>query len=222
MTQPEPASTAGNNQADSAPGNASTQTSGVGLSFLDILFTAAIGFGFSGAGGKGGLAQEDWLTNGNMPVGSDWINLGTLVLGFLTTALSWFGYRRSLTRQTLKYDNPWAMPRFVVDVTIIALYGILILSFKHFSIVIALMCVIFALYAVWSAISMLAREAGHHPRSNLFFCLLFLVIFVMNLAAPSNLPVWIGLSICLTVCYRIDRVTGPINRFFGEQPGSIG
>jgi hypothetical protein len=114
------------------------QQSGDHFDFLDILFAAMVTIGLTPevlqVNHLNGMLSETWvkemLTNNTPanPSREEREHLGAFFVGLLTLILSWFGVRASLRNNPIRSDDVFGMFRFIFDVMLILLYGVMGLS----------------------------------------------------------------------------------------------
>lgn len=127
-----------------------------GIDFLDFLFTAAVGFGLTPellqVSGISGLLSEKWQGEGRWPNQDEWFNIGVFVLGFLNLTLSWFGYHASIKSRKLNYTSGYGMARFVLDVLLVIIYGIILIKYRSFWVVLLGLILVFIIFVIWDCL----------------------------------------------------------------------
>ena len=109
------------------------------IEFVDPLFAVAIHLGFAH-----GLLNELWFQYWRLPSGDEWLRVASFGLGMLTLVLAWIAYHSSIRKRPVK-----AFGRFSVDVTLVILYGLLLVKYADFKAVLLLLVLIYALYVMW-------------------------------------------------------------------------
>lgn len=112
------------------------------IEFIDPLFAVAIHLGLSH-----GLLNETWFHDWHPPTGNEWLSLASFCLGMLTLALAWIAYHSSIRKRPVK-----AFGRFSVDVSLVILYGLLLVKYTNLQAVLSLLVLIYALYVVWDVL----------------------------------------------------------------------
>ena len=124
-----------------------------GLDFLDFLFTIAMSAGLTPEllqiGGMTGLLSEDWQKSGRYPNGDEWFNIWVFGLGFLNLTLSWFGYHASIKSRPLNYYSGYGMARFILDVSLVIMYGVILLKYKSFGVVLFILMLVYVIFVIW-------------------------------------------------------------------------
>jgi hypothetical protein len=124
-----------------------------GLDFLDLLFTVAISVGLTPEllqiSGLTGLLSEEWQKVGRWPNTNEFFGLGVFGLGFLNLTLSWFGYRASIKSRPLNYYSGYGMVRFILDVSLVIVYGVILLKYKSFGVVLSLLISVYVIFTIW-------------------------------------------------------------------------
>jgi hypothetical protein len=135
--------------------------SGDHFDFLDILFAAMVTIGLTPeviqVTHLPGMLSENWVKNvlADKPLtltNEEQKHFGTFIVGLLTLILSWFGVRVSLRKHPIRSDNVFGMFRFIFDVVLILLYGIILLVFKHIGSVLILLIIVYGIYFVWDVL----------------------------------------------------------------------
>lgn len=105
-----------------------------GVDFLDFLFTIAISVGLTPEllqiNGVTGLLSEPWNLQGTRLSSEDAFNLGVFFLGLFNLILSWFGYHASIDTRPLNYKSGFGMARFVIDVFLVLMFGVMLIKHK--------------------------------------------------------------------------------------------
>jgi hypothetical protein len=139
-------------EGNSVPKNDDT----AGLDFLDFLFTVAISVGLTPeliqVSGVTGLLSEAWQKEGRWPCPDELFNIGVFGLGFLNLTLSWFGYHASIRTRPLNYVRGYGMFRFLLDVLLVISYGVILIKFKSFHVVLVLLILVFFIFVVWDCL----------------------------------------------------------------------
>jgi len=131
-----------------------------GVTFIDFLFTIAVFVGIfpeaHGVNGYNSIFSQEWIKNFNMPSENDVAVLLSFMLCFFTVVLSWFGYHNSMLKFSHKGNHVFGMFRFMIDVTLLLLYILLLVNYDKILIVANLLIFIFFLYFCWDLL--LVRE----------------------------------------------------------------
>jgi len=139
-----------------------------GLDFLDFLFTVAISVGLTPEllNGPTGLLSEKWQLDGRWPNGQEWIQIGAFSVGFFNLTLSWFGYHASIRSRPLNYFTGYGMVRFIIDVLLVIVYGIILIKYRNPNIVFFLLLVVWFIFVIWDVLKILEYwrpKAGGRP-----------------------------------------------------------
>ena len=152
------------------------------IDLIDIVFTAMVTVGLTPeilqVNHITGMLSEPWVMAAlkgapRVPLTFELFDLGTFLLGLLTLLLSWFGIHASLQANPIQYSTNWGMLRFVLDVTLVLLYGVILIFFQQLHAVLFLLAVVYSLYVVWDIFKTLEyqedywnREVLHKNRIN--------------------------------------------------------
>ena len=208
-----------------------------GIDFLDFLFTISISVGLTpeilGNGNIKGLLSEEWVWKSQFPSSLDFYNLGVFSLGLLNLILSWFGYHGSIEVKPLKYRTLSGMVRFIFDVLLVIIYGLILLQFRNFKIVISLLVIVYFIFVIWDIFKIIEyrdnyskANVGHLQRyrreyvSFVFFVLfVILYLFYIFCLYSYSLGRWLSLilAIIFTVLYRINKDRAIWERWFGVK-----
>jgi hypothetical protein len=139
-----------------------------GLDFLDFLFTVAISVGLTPellqVFGITGLLSEAWQKEGRFPCGDELFNVGVFGLGFLNLTLSWFGYHASISSRPLNYFSGFGMVRFILDVSLVIMYGVILVKYKSFRVVLFLLLIVWLIFVIWDVLKI--REYWRHEETS--------------------------------------------------------
>jgi len=112
------------------------------IEFIDPLFAVSIHLGLSH-----GLLNETWFHDWRPPIGNEWLTLASFSLGMLTLVLAWIAYHSSIRKRPVK-----AFGRFSIDVSLVILYGLLLVKYTNLKAVLSLLVIIYFLYVVWDVL----------------------------------------------------------------------
>jgi hypothetical protein len=179
----------------------------INITFIDFLFTLVIQYGFQG------FLGEDWIEQGRFPVHSEIVSILIFVLGLLTVVLSWYGYHKSLTQRPNHY-GVCEMFRFILDVVMLLLYGILLNKYNNLTFSLYMIILVFVLYIIWDVLGIIAHRSEassggakrtYKRQKITFYCtvLLTLPIFFSNF----NEILRIVYAIFIVTAYRILKIT---------------
>jgi hypothetical protein len=206
-----------------------------GLDFLDFLFTVAISVGLTPellqVGGVTGLLSEAWQKEGRLPCTDELFNIGVFGLGFLNLTLSWFGYHASIRSRPLNYVRGYGMFRFLLDVVLVISYGIILIKFKSFYVVLALLLLVFIIFVVWDCLKIGEYWGEFKPKyeSNgilqafrrewvsVFSCALFVVLGIAYFCFGLNRWITLVLAILISFFYRFNKFFPTWERFLGVK-----
>lgn len=206
-----------------------------GIDFLDFVFTVAFSLGLTpeilNIPHFKGVLSEEWVAQGRCPMSGEWFPTLTLALGFLTLVLSWFGYHASIQRLPLRYETTSGLFRFLLDVLLVALYAVIMLQFRRFDVVLALLVVVYVLYVVWDVLKILehrdkshdtsARFVARHRRElvTVFWCLVFIVLALVHRSGWISEWLVLCLAILSTALYRVNKNHRIWEHLFGIPHG---
>jgi hypothetical protein len=202
-----------------------------GIDFLDFIFTVAFSFGLTpeilNIRDFKGLLSEGWVAGGRLPTCAELFAALTLGLGFLTLALSWFGYHASSISRPLKYETIWGMFRFLLDIVLVALYAVIMLQFRRLGVVLALLALVYGLYYVWDLLKIgeywVVYRNGEGSVLGPFRRELITLIHFGGLLLTWRLscgsPGWPSLccAIGLTISYRVTKSWPKFEWVFGVK-----
>lgn len=125
-----------------------------GLDFLDFLFTVAISVGLTPEvlNGATGLLSEKWQVEGRWPNGVEWIQIGVFIVGFFNLTLSWFGYHASIRSRPLNYFSGYGLARFMLDVSLVIVYGIILIKYRSPNVVFFLLLLVWLIFVIWDVL----------------------------------------------------------------------
>jgi hypothetical protein len=176
------------------------------ITFIDPLFAIALHLGFSH-----GLFQEKWFKEWQRPNGSEAFAIGVFALGFLTIALAWLGYHRSITRKPLR-----GLARFAIDVCLVMIYAAILMKFTNFGAVLMLLAITYLLYLLWdlakvveyrseyAAMSFTKRYSGVFVDLLWFAVLVSLVIVQRKQYLQNGMVLTLAFIACLG--HRVNKV----------------
>lgn len=200
--------------------DAENNTEPAGIDFLDFLFTVSMSIGLTpevlGREYITGLLSESWVREGRSPSGSDAFNLGVFLLGFLTLTLSWFGYHGSIKKRPLKYDTLSGMVRFIFDVLLVIIYGLILLRFRDFGIVLGLVVAAHLIFVIWDCFKIIEHWETYRDVPGPFYLQrfrreyvsgLYFILFFLLWVFSRYWPSWLSLilAITFTVLYRVNK-----------------
>jgi len=199
------------------------------LDLLDFLFTFALGFGMTpevlNAGLKG-LLSEVWYTEGRWPNTGELFDFLVFFVGFLNLALSWFGYHVSVRLRPLKYKSPYGMWRFLIDVVLVIVYGIILLEYKRFGVVLVWLIFVYALFPLWDFLKVREYQENFRAKPDPFLrryrrecvsgfaAVLFLLTGLLYYYQLNRRAI-LTLAGFVTVFYRINKGYPVWERIFG-------
>jgi hypothetical protein len=120
------------------------------LDLVRRLFAIAISIGVGAT-----LVKADWIKNGDWPSGKEVEQICIVLLALVATVLSWDGYLGSVRKKPL---NDW--PRFTIDVLLVFIYMVLIITSDKSWFWLPIICLMYALYVFWDALSILEYPAS--------------------------------------------------------------
>lgn len=193
-----------------------------GLDFLDFLFTVAISVGLTPEilqiTGITGLLSEDWQQTGRWPSKDEAFNIGVYFLGFLNLTLSWFGYHGSIIARPLNYFSGFGMTRFVLDVLLVTMYGVMLVKYRNFDGALLLLLIIYSIFVVWDYLKVCEhwekdfknKQGTRLQRYRREWVSLFAFGIVALIAAlyfllHVNRWIALALAIFITVFYRFNK-----------------
>jgi hypothetical protein len=193
-----------------------------GLDFLDFLFTVAISVGLTPEvlqiSGISGFLSEEWQKSGRWPSIDESFNIGVYLLGFFNLTLSWFGYHASIKARPLNYFSGYGMTRFILDVLLIIMYGIMLIKYRSFNVSIFLLSIIYLIFAIWDYLKICeywkkefrdksGTRLQRYRREwvSLFTFVIVAVIVLIYFMFHVNRWFVLVSAICITVFYRINK-----------------
>jgi hypothetical protein len=174
--------------------------------FIDPLFAIAIHLGFAH-----GLINSKWFVDWRMPITGERLTAATFALGFLTLVLSWLGYHQSIKSKPLK-----GYGRFIIDVTLVVIYAMILVKFENLNAVLLLLAIVYLLYLLWDIFKIneykeqydlrLSRGKRYHREivTAIWFGWFLLIWILSNTAIFDYQTLWIFAAIG-TVGYRIHK-----------------
>jgi len=187
------------------------------LEFIDFLFTGSIGVGTLPeilGGDFNGILSESWVTQGQMPLSPDLFYIASLILGVLTLSLSWYGYHDVMRRMKIRFEDLNGMFRFIIDISLVLLYAVILIKFKMFKVILAILVLIFILYFIWDIFiccykkkkGELTGEIIRGAGVTLFWLVCFVILWFLTFHI-NFLGLWcsLTLSILSVVLYRIHK-----------------
>lgn len=205
-----------------------------GVDFLDFLFTVAISVGLTPEilqiSGVAGLLSEPWSLQGTRFSSDDAFNCGVFFLGLFNLTLSWFGYHASLDTRPLNYKSGFGMARFMIDVFLVLMFGVLLIKHKSFDVVLALLVVIYLLYVVWDALKIgeywnsefKEKKGNYLERFRREWVTVFAFVTVALIAVfyfyfQMDRRYALALAIAITVFYRFNKIYSTWERLLGVK-----
>jgi Protein of unknown function (DUF2934) len=131
------------------------------IDLIDIVFTAVVAIGLTPEvlqkDHLTGMLSESWVKNAlsGKPISFSYtevLDLGVFLVGLLTLLLSWFGIHVSLRANPIRSTGMSGMFRFVLDVVLILLYGVILIFFRQLNAVLLLLAIVYSLYVVWDVL----------------------------------------------------------------------
>lgn len=194
-----------------------------GVDFLDFLFTVAISIGLTPEilqiNGVTGLLSEPWNLQGTSISSDDAFNLGVFFLGLFNLTLSWFGYYASIISRPLSYTSGFGMARFVIDVFLVLMFGVMLIKHKSFDVVLVLLVAIYLSYVVWDALKIgeywdsefKEKKGNHLKRFRREWVTVFAFVTVALIAVfyfCFQMDRWyaLALAIAISVFYRVNKI----------------
>lgn len=204
-----------------------------GVDFLDFLFTVAISIGLTPEllqiQHVTGLLSEEWHKAGRWPSIDEFFNIGVFLLGLFTLTLSWFGYHASIIRRPLNNFSGYGMARFVLDVFLVIMFGIMLIKYKSFDVALSLFGFIFFIYVIWDFLKIreyrdeFEKKTGtflERYRRELVTVFWFVAVaFIAFLHFSFHFNRWLilALAILITFFYRINKNYAIWERLFGVK-----
>ncbi len=195
-----------------------------GVDFLDFLFTVSISAGLTPevleVPGISGLLSEDWQQAGRWPSTDEVFNIGVYLLGLLNLTLSWFGYHASVKARPLNYFSGYGMVRFVLDVILVIMYGIMLIKYKSFNVSLSLLLMVYFIFVVWDYLKVCEyweKEFQNKKKTetlfkryrrewiSVFAFANVAVIAIFYFALHTNRWTALMLAIFITVFYRYNK-----------------
>ena len=208
---------------------------GASIDLLDFLFTVALSVGLTPEvlqiKAYTGLLSTTWAKLGVVPVGWERFDLIVFVLGILTLTLSWFGYHASIKSRPLQYKSAFGMARFVIDIVLVLVYGIMLIYHKRAHVVLFFLMAVYWTYVIWDLLKICEywshfrkrlRNTAKPYRSlrafrrefvSVFWVISFSVLYCLADPAPGLASVLF--AIVFTITYRINKVFPIWERLLG-------
>jgi FtsH-binding integral membrane protein len=128
--------------------------------FMKRLFAVAVSVGFASP-----LTRMSWIEHGTTPNGDEWRQIVILATALLATIGSWEGYFFAIANRPLK--GVW---RFIIDITLVLIYMILLISSgqpsSNLNLFLLILVVIFILYISWDALTIHEYAAYYYYNTN--------------------------------------------------------
>lgn len=205
-----------------------------GLDFLDFLFTVAISVGLTPellqVSWVTGLLSEGWQRNGRWPTQDEGFNICVFGLGFLNLTLSWFGYHASIKSRPLNYLSGYGMVRFILDVLLVIMYGVILVKYKSFRVVLFLLVLVFIIFVIWDGLKIgeyWSQEFKEKARRgnilkgfrrewvSLGWSLVFIGLGILYFWCDVNQWFILISAILATILYRVNKIFLLWERLFG-------
>lgn len=207
-----------------------------GIDFLDFLFTVAISVGLTpealGVSGIEGLLSLSQKWKIAWPDSNDWFYISSFFLGLINLSLSWFGYHASIRTRPLKYSSSFGMIRFIIDIFLVIVYGIMLIQFTNLNVIICILLAIYLIFSVWDAIKIreyreefnkkdVSNDLERYRREwvTLFAFMLVGIVAVLHFYLAWNRWVILGLAFLVTVFYRFNKLHRTWERLFLRKDG---
>jgi hypothetical protein len=192
-----------------------------GIDFLDFLFTVAISVGLTpevlGVGAEGLLSllkgQQGW------PSADQRFYICSFLLGLINLALSWFGYHASIRNKPLTYTSVQGMIRFILDIFLVIIYGIMLINYQNLNLLIASLFTIHVIFAIWDLIKISEhkkkyeeeKDKNHlerYRREYVTFFALFVVTIISwgHFFLRWNRWAILILALAITIFYRVNKL----------------
>jgi hypothetical protein len=128
-----------------------------GLDFLDFLFTVAMGVGLTPevAQQTGLLTLSSKWSSLSDPLPSQWLGIWVFGLALLNLILSWFGYHASIRFRPLNYNRGVGLVRFTIDVLLVIIYGIALVKFMSFPVVLTIFVIVYVIFFLWDILKII-------------------------------------------------------------------
>jgi hypothetical protein len=197
-----------------------------GIDLLDFLFTVALSIGLTPEllqqGHLTGVLSQDWVQClfqprqtqcTTMPSMEDWFNICVVLLGLISLTFSWWGYHNSVAIRPLRRESILGMIRFLLDIVLVALYGLTLVFFRSFYHVAAFMMLIFILYFVWDMVKVAEYRADYRDNNRWiwsklkreFVSPLWATVFVILWLFSMRWTGW-GLLVIYVLCVFLFRL----------------
>lgn len=193
------------------------QNKPAGIDFLDFLFTVAISIGLTPEIiGQEGLLSEAWHERGAWPSGNDLFDVGVFLLGFFNLTLSWFGYHASIASKPLNYSSAYGMLRFIIDVVLVVLYGVMLIEYRRFEVVFAVLVMVHFIFVVWDGLKVREHWDKYSKREKWInrFRREFVSLFAFLFVGVSGILYWtlhidrwcvLWTALFITFFYRFNK-----------------
>ncbi len=180
----------------------------IAIDFIDPLFATVISLSFShimmqpwfSASYLFGYFQSPWLLFSGLSTRAK-LQLGGVLLAYLTVVTSWVGYHVSIKRSPIDVETRAGFFRFVLDIVLLALYWLLLVNFQSLTFQLYLLVLIFFTFIPWDQLK--ARE--YKSQDNVdsqrrrgvttFWLLVFLLIYILYFSGVSFPATVVRLSV---------------------------
>jgi hypothetical protein len=210
------------------------------VNLIDIVFTAVLTVSLTPEViGMEGMLSEGWVRAAMAGKSvemtpAESVHFMTFVIGASTLLLSWVGIHASLHTKPIKYETTAGMFRFMLDVTLIFSYGLVLLFFRQFDVALFLLALIYLTFVVWDVLKIVEyREVYFSPTTmqqlglstagpfasakvlvkyfsrqfvSLWFAICFVVLWVVSSGERRSHPLLIAsLALMFTALYRVGK-----------------
>ena len=186
--------------------------SSASVTFIDVLFAVVISLGFSK------IMTRPWFNQTSYVIEPAFaFEIITLLLGYSTLLLSWWGYHRSIERRYIQ-ENTWAGKlSFAVDILILVCYWLLLVKFESFFAVLLVWVLVYWMYVIWDHLRWRRQgesEASQWRRRGVttlwttIITAIFIIYLVLGLNDASlTAGDWIFVVLChlANLFYRLNK-----------------
>ena len=176
------------------------------LGFVDLLFAVAVDIGITH-----GFLKLRWVDAWSLPENGEMFKTFSLLLGFTTLVLSWIGYHKSIAQKPVHGSG-----RFIIDISLVLFYTVLLIKFDDFSAIVQLLAVIYTLYFVWDIFKVVEYSAMYNVDPHrikryarewvsLLWAIVFGAFFVFKIMNVFSNETLIWLCFVGTIVYRLHK-----------------